>query len=118
MKERMAMSNIINQTQNGKVFRCSGCNKIHIEYKNLNFNFDDEEYKNFACYFMELDGPYWESVNSHVSFRKKIIVPVGHKNLNMLLNNSELEELKQLFSRPITNQFELLAYFNYDISNN
>ena len=112
------MSNVMNQTENGKIFRCSGCNKIHIEYKNLNFNFDEEEYENFANYFMELDGPYWESVNTHVEFGRKIIVPVGHRNLNMLLNTRELEELKQLFSGPITNQLELLSYFNYDISNN
>ncbi|PCH71323.1 MAG: hypothetical protein COC06_01420 [Bacteroidales bacterium] len=112
------MNNVMNQTENGKIFRCSGCSKIHIEYKNLNFNFDDEEYKNFANYFMELDGPYWENVNIHVHFRKKIIVPVGHKNLNMLLDNSELQELKQLFSKSITHQFNLLSHFNYDIFNN
>lgn len=112
------MSKVMNQTENGKVFRCSGCNKIHIEYKNLNFNFSEDEYENFINYFKELNGPYWESVNANIEFEKKIIVPIGHKNINMLLDNRELEELKQLFSRPITNQFELLSYFNYDISSN
>lgn len=112
------MNRIMNQTENGKVFRCSACNKIHIEYKNLNFNFNEEEYENFSSYFMELDGHYWESVNSQVSFRKKIIVPVGHKNLKVLLNNSELEELKILFSRGSTNHLNLLTHFNYKLINN
>ena len=112
------MNRTINQTENGKVFRCSGCNKIHIEYKNLNFNFDEEEYENFANYFMELDGPYWESVNTHVKFGKKIIVPVGHKNLNMLLDNDELQELKILFSRRSANHLNLLTHFSYKLINN
>ena len=112
------MNKIINKTVNGNIFRCSECNKIHIEYKNLNFNFNDTEYMNFANYFLELDGKYWESVNFQTSFRKKIIVPIGHKNVNILLNNTELQELKKLFSKPINSEPKILINFKYEFFNN
>jgi hypothetical protein len=112
------MNKTINQTENGKIFRCPGCNKIHIEYKNLNFNFSDKEYKHFANYFKELDGQYWEKTNINMPYLRKIIVPIGHKNVNILLNNTELQELKNLFSKPIVKKHEIITHFKYDFSNN
>ncbi len=66
------MQKTINQTENGKIFRCASCNKIHIEYKNL----------------------------------------------NILLNNTELQELKRLFSKPIICQPKMISHFKYTIHNN
>jgi hypothetical protein len=59
-----------------------------------------------------------ESVNLHVEFGRKIIVLVGHRNLNMLLDNNELQELKILFSRRSANYLSLLTHFNYKLINN
>lgn len=87
---------VLSQTENGRIFKCTSCNKIHIEYKNLEFLFDDDEYEFFREYFRELDGEYWENINSDSVYRRKIIVPVGHKNIRMLLFNNELEEIKIL----------------------
>lgn len=112
------MTKTINQTENGKIFKCSDCNQIHIEFKNLNFNFNEDEFKKFAHYFSELDGQYWESMNVNVQFRKKIIIPIGHKNLNILLNNEELQELKFLFSKSSVYYLNLLTQFNYKLHNN
>lgn len=118
MKNTYRQNKIINQTENGKIFRCPGCNKIHIEYKNLNFNFNDDEFEHFVNYFKKLNGQYWENVNIHALYRKRIIVPIGHKNLNILLNNTELQELKRLFSKPIINQPKMITHFQYNICNN
>ncbi len=30
---------ILIETQNGKIFKCAKCDAVHVEYKNLNFNF-------------------------------------------------------------------------------
>lgn len=92
------MNKVSNKTENGKVFKCSNCEAIHIEYKNLNFNFSEEQYKHFADCILELDGIEWEHKNRNSHYRRKIIIPIGHKNVNVLLNNVELQELKQLFS--------------------
>ena len=88
----------MSRTENGKIFRCAKCDAIHIEYKNLNFNFSEKQYKHFADYILELDGEEWEHRNRNSHYRRKIIIPIGHKNINILLNSTELQELKQLFS--------------------
>jgi len=92
------MNKLINKTENGRVFKCSNCGAIHVEYKNLNFNFSEEQYQHFAKYINELDGSEWEYKNRNSYYRRKIIIPIGHKNFNVLLNNNELQELKQLFN--------------------
>ena len=91
------MHEIISQSKNGQVFKCSSCNKIHIEYKNLNFNFDEEGFHHLVNYFLNLDGEYWERRNVNNDFRRKILVPINHENFHVLLNNKELLEMKELF---------------------
>ncbi len=96
---------ILNKSTNGKVYICSSCDKVHIEFNNLLFSFDKEEYKYFRNCLIQVNGIHYEKVNRGLSYERKIIVPVGHKNVTMLLNNSELTELKQLLSRSL-NQIE------------
>lgn len=92
------MYRIYSQTQNVRVFRCPTCSNIHFEYKNLNFNFETiKDYKQTAKYFLKLDGELWETKNAESYFRRKIFIPIGHKNFHILLDNEELEELKRLF---------------------
>jgi hypothetical protein len=93
----MMLNTIINRTQNGQVFRCSKCKAIHIEYKNLNFNFSVKQFDHFADYLTKLDGKYWENKNKNSQFKRKIIVPIGHQSFRVLLSKEELDELKQLF---------------------
>ena len=88
----------LSKTQNGQVFKCDKCKAIHIEYKNLNFNFSAKQYKHFADYILNLDGEEWEYKNRNGHYGRKIIIPIGNKSFNILLNAEELEELKQLFS--------------------
>lgn len=87
----------ISQTENGHVFLCHACNMIHFEYKNINYNFEEEDYLHFTKYFLKLDGEHWENINEDIYFRRKIIVPGGFPTFNLLLNNEELVELKDLF---------------------
>ena len=89
--------NFINKTQNGQVFKCDKCNLIHIEYKNLNFNFSVEQFDHFAEYLTKIDGKFWENKNKTSQFKRKIIIPIGHQSFRVLLSKEELDELKQLF---------------------
>ncbi|MBI9067382.1 MAG: hypothetical protein JEZ09_08830 [Salinivirgaceae bacterium] len=106
------MDNIINETKNGKVFICKSCKKIHVEFNNLNFNFTKEEFYHFSRYISQVNGEYWEKVNTDSTYRRKILIPLDHKNLNLLLNKEELEEMKILLkSAPLKQkQMKLLAY--------
>ena len=110
----------LNRTDNGQIFRCSLCNKIHIEFKSINFNFDDKEYDFFRKYINDLDGEYIEFSNSHMNLRRKIVIPVGHRNMNFLLNNTELVELKKLLvnAKVGKQSIKLVNDFKYTFCNN
>lgn len=112
------MNRIINQTENGQVFRCPKCRLIHFEYKNLNFNFTEKEYNHFANYILNLEGEYWEIKNGNTYFRRKIFIPAGKKNFNIILNNKELLELKELFSKRYKKSETPIHSFNHNFCNN
>ena len=90
---------LINKTINGQIFKCDSCEAIHIEYKNLCFNFSIQQFDDFADYISKLDGGKWENKNKNTPYKRKIIISIGHKSVNILLNNEELQELNNLFNR-------------------
>nr|WP_319399072.1 DUF6686 family protein [uncultured Carboxylicivirga sp.] len=92
------MEKIISQTRNGRVFLCSSCDKIHIEFYHFLFSFDEEAYCFFKDNISKIDGSYYESINADLDYRRKIIVPLGHRNVSMLLNRKELNELQSLLA--------------------
>ncbi len=100
---------IINQTLHGRIIKCKNCKVIHIEFNNLNFNFKREEYDFFKKAILGIDGEKWERVNENCIYRRKIMVPIGHKSFNILLNSEELQELKQLITganKDLQNSFK------------
>lgn len=90
------MDKVISQTPNGRVFICPNCEKIHIEFHNFLFSFNEDEYRYFQHSFARMDGCYYETINSNIVYSRKIIVPIGHKNVSMMLNRYELSELQRL----------------------
>lgn len=94
------MARIINVTDFGIVFKCSCCQKIHIEFNNINFNFTEEQYRNFSEYLNNLDGEYWEEKNRFSVFKRKIRIPLDKSSFCLMLNKEELVGLRQLLSVP------------------
>ncbi len=111
-------STIINRTQNGQVFRCSKCKAIHIEYKNLNFNFTDRQFSEFVEYINSLDGKKWEETNQNSQFKRKIIIPTGNQIFRVLLSNEELKEFKQLIPAKLepSNQYRKYQLMNLNFN--
>jgi len=89
---------IMNQTLHGRIFKCDQCDRFHIEFKNLNFNFTKEQLESFVDYLVQVDGEWCEQQNQRLAFRRKIVLPIGHDYFNVLLNADELQELKQLLN--------------------
>ena len=108
---------VINRTPNGLMFYCGGCKLVHIEYKNLNFNFTNDQLQKFSQYIFDLKGEEWEIKNEYSPFRRKIVVPISHDPFNFLLNMQELNELKTLLQKPKNNPSvtELLKKMNDSI---
>ena len=87
---------IINRTINGTIFKCDQCENIHIEYNNLSFSFSAAEYNFFVDYFRRIKEDYWEKINAGSPFSKKIIIPVQHRNITLLMNAQEVKEMRIL----------------------
>ncbi|HHU26124.1 MAG TPA: hypothetical protein GXZ56_05850 [Bacteroidales bacterium] len=96
----MEKMHIINQTQYGIVFKCSVCNKIHIEFNNFNLNLSESEYNRFVEYIHELDGDYWEESNKKSMYRRKIRIPIAPTRTCLMLHADELPALRQLLVLP------------------
>jgi len=100
---------ILRQTLHGKVFKCVTCKLIHIEFKNLNFNFSDSQYTRFAAYMKGLDGEHWEYTNRDSSYSRKILIPIGYQNINILFNSQELAEFKDLLQVQLVHRSYTLS---------
>ncbi len=87
---------ILSKTLNGKIFICKTCDKIHIEFNNLNFVFAPEEFKFFRNYFKNLNEHHWKKVNEKSQYDRKIMIPIGHRNFTMLFHVEEIQEMRQL----------------------
>ena len=107
---------IISQTKNGKVFKCRNHGKFLIEYKNLSYTFDEEEYNFFKNYFLTLDPEKWERINAESFYKRKIHVPIGHRNFTTVFHKQEILELKRLLGHSSgTHNFEFLGVRNLEM---
>ncbi len=102
---------VLSSSVNGKIFKCHTCNKIHIEYKNLNFAFSENEYFFFKDYFLKLKPEKWERINQNTIYKRKIMVPIGHRNFTIMFHSNEIYEIKELFGNHKTksNYSEMIA---------
>ena len=98
IKKKVQKMEILIETQNGMIFKCPKCDALHVEYKNLNFNFKEKDFWKFADYIKNLDGEEWVRRNRSSNFKRKIIIPVGSQIFNVLLNAEELQEFKHLIN--------------------
>ncbi len=102
---------LIHKNINGQIFKCESCQAIHIEYKNLNFNFSDKQLRHFLDYLSEIDGDAIEHAAYNDEYRRKIIIPTSEKkSFNILLNKTELLELIDMLKQYFFKQRESSIY--------
>lgn len=101
--------NIISKTKNGIVFLCKDCDKYRVQFNNLDFSFNDQEYFCFSEYISGIDLGHFEHHFNDELHGKKIPIPIGHKNLVLVLNSNELKELQMLFSHTKTQNYTLIS---------
>ncbi len=113
---------ILSRCQNGKIFRCQSCDKIHVEYKNFYFSFNEEEYDFFKRFFMKFKPDCDEGYTKNKLCERRLKVSIGHPNLVALFNHYEIDELKTLLrgykKQPVT--FKIIApkFIDKQFSNN
>ncbi|MBN2747143.1 MAG: hypothetical protein JXR34_10495 [Bacteroidales bacterium] len=103
---------ILKETKNGRLFKCSSCSNYHLEFNNININFNEARLQSFQKYLQEMDGFEFEIRNSQSSFKRKIVIQTNTTGLNILLNQTELEELKCLldFRKSKKMEFDWASY--------
>lgn len=97
----------IRKTENGHLFQCNSCLGVYLEFNNLAFSFDSEEFSSFAKYVHSVDGDYLEKAFTRSPYIRKIALSVKHKNVKILLNRDELEELKILTGSLLEGEREI-----------
>lgn len=89
---------IINSTANGMLTYCSHTRLIQLVFKNLCFEFYEQEYHSFVNYVYELKEDYLEKEYQNSIHPRKIPLDIGHLCFMVLLNKEELWELRSLFN--------------------
>jgi len=89
---------LVNSTPNGSLYYNEESRLVLVEFKNLCFDFYEEEYLSFVQYVCGLDAEAIERKYKQSIHKRKIPLPVGHVCLTVLLNKEELSELKFLFT--------------------
>lgn len=112
MNKKTCEKRVLNQSQHGKLIKCITCDQYHIEFNNLHFTFNRKEFVFFRNYILDLDFQYWESLNSKTIYKRKIMVPVGHKNIATMFTSGEVLELRELFSETVKSavKMNLISY--------
>ena len=89
----------ISKIRSGELSKCIRCNVYHLEFNNLFFEFGLNELKRFRKYLFDLDIDYWETKYACPKRKRKIPVPSTQRNLILMFNRREIEELKSLFCK-------------------
>jgi hypothetical protein len=114
--------NILNKTENGKIYLCSSCNSIHFEFKNIVINFSSQEFKIFTYYFDKLKIELLEPIDSDSLLNQRVIILPRNDMIKLKLNNEEIEEIRSLlkFTKQPGNHFQrfILKSLQFSISMN
>lgn len=89
---------IIAKVKNGELSLCKECNIYHLEFNNIYFEFNIQQFKYFKTYLLGIDSQFWEQKYACASFKRKIPIPSMQDNLVLMFNRQEIEELKTLIS--------------------
>lgn len=87
---------VLNQTKNGFLISCSSCRVYHLTFGHFYLELTERELDHFGAFIDEIDANYWDNKYCSCTMKRKIPIPTQQPNLCLMLNRTELEELKSL----------------------
>jgi hypothetical protein len=75
---------------------CKDCGVFHLTFGQFYLELTENELYHFGVFLHDLDPDFWENKYCDCSMRRKIPIPTQQVNLYLMLNRTELEELKNL----------------------
>ena len=94
--------------KNGKLTMCRNCNHYHLTFNNIFFEFNEKEFKQFRKFIFHLETNYWNENYPYPKVERNIPIPSLQKNLILLFNQQEIDELKTLLSTKIYQKYQRL----------
>jgi hypothetical protein len=102
-------SKIISSVKNGELSMCEGCNNYSLIFNNVIFQFDKNQLLQFREYVAKIDVDYWLKHSSCTTQRRKIPIQTFHKNLVLVFDIFEINELKKLLDIYKTDKDDVLS---------
>ena len=94
---------------------CKGCGLYHLTFGHFYLELTEKELYYLGAYLNEVDIDYWENKLCSCAMKRKIPIPTQQTNLCLLLNRTELEELKRLvFFRENDDRMDLIKVGDVD----
>ncbi|MFD2568842.1 DUF6686 family protein [Pseudotenacibaculum haliotis] len=104
----------IAKVKSGELSLCTNCNHYHLMFNNIFFEFSRKELKQFRDYVFNINLEYWESNYPCPVIKKNIPIPSLQKNLILIFNRKEIEELKKLLSFKSYHKFQEIELDDID----
>lgn len=89
----MCQFKILRKSTNGILLFCDHSNSFQLSYKNLLIDLSSCELLEFIKYFKKINCPYWEKEYVNSIYEKKIPIPTNQRNLMVMMNVSEIQEI-------------------------
>lgn len=94
----MCQIKILKRTKDGILIFCHHAEIYQLLFKNINFNLTSYELESFSKYIQNIDVHYWEQEYRNSLYNKHIPIPSLQANLMLLLDVSDLFELRELLN--------------------
>lgn len=89
-------SKYLARSKNGSLALCKDCGTYHLSFGQFHLALDLPQLQHFGVFLEELDVDIWDSNFHDMGQRRRISIPTQQDNLTLILDRSELEELKGL----------------------
>jgi len=84
-------------SENGQLFVCGSCQKIHLEFGNLAMDFrSKEKLKELLDFLVTVSLNHFENEVLGNNSRRRIFVPFANSSIKLLLSDLEINELTVL----------------------
>lgn len=88
------------QSQQGHLFTCDKCAKLHFEFNQIAMDFSSlAKLESLYSYLSDIQGDDFEKLNSDTLYVRKIHIPFPNTSVKMVLSHNDLKELKVLLTK-------------------
>ena len=87
---------VLSKVKSGELAICCECKIYHLEFNNIYLEFSEKEIEQFKTFVSDIEIAFWEEKYASAGLKRKIPIPSIQRNLVLMFNRQEIEELKTL----------------------